>query len=354
VTGAERFLAACRSEPVDATPVWFMRQSGGSLPRYLELRRRHSVIEIARTPELSAEVAVTAAETLGTDAAVLFADIMLLAEAMGVALELTSAGPVVAAPIRTLADVERLRPIDASTDLAFVLEAIGRVRASLAGRAAVIGIAGGPFTLAGYLIEGGPSRDQLVAKRLLFAAPEVWQALMERISAATAAYVAAQVAAGADAVQVFDSWAGSLAPDDYDVAVAPWTGRILAAIRDAGAPALHYAASGSALLERLARGADVVSVDAAQSIAAARERLPAGVALQGNLDAARLAGGGRVVRDGTAAVLRAISGRPGHIFNTGGPVPRDTDPHVLRDIVRLVHDTTAGPIPSHVPLEAHA
>src|SRR3954470_18465991 len=166
VTGAERMLAACRGEPVDATPAWFMRQSGGSLPAYLAMHERHSVMEIARTPALCAEVTLGAAETLGTDAAVMFADVMMPVEAMGVEVELTSEGPVIAGPIRTAADVARLRPVNVEADLGFVLEAVGLVRRQLAGRAAVVGLAGGPFTIAAYMIEGRPSRDQMTARRL--------------------------------------------------------------------------------------------------------------------------------------------------------------------------------------------
>lgn len=340
MTGRERLLAACRSEPVDATPAWFMRQAGGSLPGYLALRERHSVMEIARTPELCAEVTATAAETLGTDGAVLFADVMLPVEAMGVDVRLESTGPVIDRPIRTAEDVARLRPIDVEADLGFVLEAIRRVRAGLGERAAVIGLAGGPFTIAAYLVEGGPSRDQLAAKRLLFAAPDVWTSLVERITEATVGYVTAQVRAGADVVQLFDSWAGALGPDDYDRAVAPWTRRILDAVTAAGAPVIHFAAAGSALLERLAAGASVVGVDAGQSLAAARARLD-GTAVQGNLDPARLAAPWPVVADGIDAVLAANGGRPGHVFNTGHAVPRDTPPERLRDVVAAVHERTA-------------
>jgi uroporphyrinogen decarboxylase len=341
MTGAERLLAACRREPVDATPVWFMRQSGGSLPAYLALREHHSVLEIARDPERCAEVTVGAAETLGTDGAVLFADILLGAEAMGVTLELTPAGPVIEHPIRTWADLARLRPIDPAADLGFVLEAIRLSRAALGGRAAVIGIVGGPFTVAGYLIEGGPSRDHLATKRLAFGAPELWAALQDRITAATVVYARAQVEAGAEIVQVFDSWAGALGPADYDRLVAPWSRRILAAIREVGVPAVHFVAAGAALLERLAAGADVVAIDAGQSLAAARRRLGDGVAVQGNLDPARLVAGRGALLAGVEAVLAEAGDAPGHLFNTGHAIPRETDPAVLRSIVGLVHDRTA-------------
>ena len=342
MTGAERLLAACRREPVDATPVWFMRQSGGSLPAYLALRERHSVIEIARTPVLCAEVTAGAADVLGTDGAVMFADILLPVEAMGVGLELTAAGPVIDRPIRTADDLARLRAVDVEADLGFVLEAIRLVRAALGDRAAVVGICGGPFTLAAYLIEGGPSRDQLAAKRVAFGSPEVWAALLDRLTDVSVDYVRAQAAAGAQIIQVFDSWAGALGPADYDRLVAPWTTRILDAVRSAGVPAIHFAAAGAALLERLAVGADVVSVDHGQSLAEARRRLGPPVAVQGNLDPARLAAGRSALVSGVEEVLTAAGSAPGHIFNAGHAVPRETDPTVLRDVVSRVHDRTAA------------
>ena len=341
MTGAERLLAACRAEPVDATPVWFMRQSGGSLPAYLAMRERHSVIEIARDPERCAEVSAGAAIALGTDGAVMFADIMLLAEAMGVELELTAEGPRIERPIRSLADVERLRPVDPATDLGFILDAIGRTRAALGSSAAVIGLAGGPFTMAAYLVEGGPSRDHRVAKSMLFGAPEVWAALLDRITEATIGYVAAQVAAGAQVIQLFDSWAGSLGPRDYDRSVRPWSARILGAIAGAGAPSIHFAAAGAALIERLGDGAEVVGIDSAQSLATARGRLGDGRGVQGNLDPARLLTGRKALETGVDEVLRDAGDAPGHIFNTGHAIARETDPAVLRSVVEMVHDRTA-------------
>ena len=342
MTGAERLLAACRREPVDATPVWFMRQSGGSIPAYLALRERHSVIDIARTPALCAEVTAGAAEALGTDGAVLFADILLPVEAMGVLLELTAAGPVIDRPVRTADDVARLRAVDVGTDLGFVAEAIRLVRSSLDDRAAVIGICGGPFTLAAYLIEGGPSRDHLATKRVAFGALDLWSALLDRLTDVSVDYVRAQAAAGAQVIQVFDSWAGSLGPADYDRLVAPWTARILDAIRSTGVPAIHFAASGAALLERLAAGVDVVSVDHGQSLADARRRLGPSLAVQGNLDPARLVAGRSALVAGVEAVLADAGGALGHVFNVGHAVPRETDPAVLRDVVSLVHERTAG------------
>ena len=340
MTGAERLLAACRGVPVDATPVWFMRQAGGSLPRYLALRERHSVLDIATTPTLCAEVSVGAADALGTDGAVMFADIMLPVRAMGLDVALTAEGPLVERPIAGADDLDRLRAVDVASDLGFILEAIGQARAGLDGRAAVIGIAGGPFTIAAYLIEGRPSRDQMGARRLAHADPATWSALLDHITTTTVEYVRAQVGAGAQVIQIFDSWAGSLSAADYGRLVAPWSSRILDAVHEAGAPVIHFAAAGSHLLDRLAVGADVVGIDSAQSLALARRRLE-GVGIQGNLDPARLAAPWPVARAGVDGVLDAAGRTPGHVFNVGHAVPRDTPPDRLRDIVRYVHDRTA-------------
>jgi uroporphyrinogen decarboxylase len=317
-----------------------MRQAGGSLPGYLALRARHSVIEIARTPELCAEVSATAATNLGTDAAVMFADIMLPVEAMGLALELRSDGPAIERPIRSSADLARLRQVDVAADLGFVLEAVAGVRAALGERAAVVGVVGGPFTLGAYLIEGGPSRDKLRARTAMLAEPGFWAGLLDALTDVSVAYVAAQARAGADAIQLFDSWAGVLAPADYERFVAPWTRRILAAIERAGIPSIHFAAAGASLLESLAIGATVVGIDGAQSLASARQRLGA-APVQGNLDPARLAAGWAAASEGVDRVLAENAGRSGHVFNSGHAVPRDTAPGLLRDVVEAVHERTA-------------
>lgn len=343
MTGAERLLAACRSQPVDASPVWFMRQSGGSLPAYRALRDRHSVLEIAHTPALAAEVALEAQRALGTDGAVLFADIMLPVEAMGVELELTSAGPRIERPIRGADDIARLRSVDVATDLGFVHDAVRLIRAGLDGAAAVIGLAGGPFTVAAYCVEGGPSRDLLTARRFALADPAAWADLMDRITDVTVAYVAAQVHAGAQVVQVFDSWAGVLAPNDYEAWAAPWSRRVLRAAREAGAPAIHFVAAGANLLERLAIDADVVSVDSAQPFGWARDRLGA-TAAQGNLDPARLTAAPATLRAALDDLLAANAGRLGHIVNTGHAVPADTPTARLAELVAMVHERTAGSV----------
>ena len=339
MNGAARFLAACGCEATDATPVWFMRQAGGQLPSYLALRERYSVMDIATTPALCAEVSVAAVDALGVDGAVLYADIMLLVQAMGVPVELTASGPVIERPVRSIDAVDGLRVVDTRTDLGFVLQAIGLVRGELAGRAAVIGICGGPFTLGAYLVEGTPSRDQLVARALIHREPATWHALMERLTLATIDYARAQVNAGADVVQVFDSWAASLTADEYRVHVAPWTRRILAAIAAAGVPSIHSVARSAPILDEIAAaGPSVIAIDSRQSLAAARQHLGTGQAVQGNLDPALVLAGAANLRAGARRVLDEVAGGIGHVFNTGEALPRDADPAILRDLVSFVHD----------------
>jgi uroporphyrinogen decarboxylase len=339
MTGEQRLLAAAHREPVDRTPVWFMRQAGGSLPRYLALRERHSIEEIATTPDLCAAVSLMPVEELGVDGAVMFADIMLPLGPMGVSLELTPAGPVVESPMRSAADVERLRPLEPEVDVAAVLEAIRIVRREVGGRAAVIGVCGGPFTLACYLIEGGPSRDQAEARTFMYREPDAWDTLMARLSVALADYAAAQVRAGAQLVQLFDTWVGCLGPDEYRRFVQPWVAPILERIAAAGAPTIHFGVGTAGILELMAEaGGDVMGIDSRQSLADAWQRLGPGRAVQGNLDPARLLAGWPAVESGADSVLEAAAGRPGHIFNLGHAAPRQADPAILRALVDHVHE----------------
>ena len=338
--GQDRLLAAARRQAVDATPIWFMRQAGGSLPRYLTLRERYSVEEIARTPDLCAEVSVMPVEAYGVDGAVMFADIMLPVAAMGMDLELTSAGPIIASPIRSAADVARLRQLDPETDLGPMLEAIRNVRRELAGRAALIGIAGGPFTLACYLIEGGPSRDQARAKAFMYREPAAWATLMDRLTDALCEYVVAQIRAGAQLIQVFDSWVGTLGVADYVRFAQPYTARVLAAGREV--PTIHFGVGTAAILEQLAAaGGDVIGIDSRQSLRQAWARVGPDRGIQGNLEPARLLAGWSVVEEGTRAVLAEVDGRPGHIFNLGHAAPRETDPGLLRELVAFVHEISS-------------
>ena len=336
----DRFLRACRREPVDATPVWFMRQAGRSFAGYRALRERYGILELAKTPELCAEVTLMPVRELGVDAAVLFADIMLPLEPMGVDLRIEpEVGPIIDRPIRSAADVDALRPFD-PTDVSFTLDAIRLVRRELDGKAAIIGFSGAPFTLACYLIEGRPSRDYAIAKAFMYRESAAWHRLMERLSTMVMAYLRAQVDAGAQAVQLFDSWVGGLGPADYAAFVQPHVRRIFAGID--GVPTIHFGTGTAALLELMAEaGGDVIGVDHRVSLAEAWRRVGHDRGIQGNLDAARLLAGWEATEAGARAVLDEAAGRPGHVFNLGHGVLPQTDPELLRRLVDFVHEQTA-------------
>jgi uroporphyrinogen decarboxylase len=336
----DRFLRACRLEPVDATPIWFMRQAGRSFAAYRNLRERYGILELAKTPDLCAEVTLMPVHELGVDAAVLFADIMLPLEPMGVGLRIEpEVGPIIDRPIRSAADVAALRAFDAA-EVSFTLDAIRLIRRELDGRAGVIGFSGAPFTLACYLIEGRPSRDFATAKSFMFREPAAWHDLMERLSVMVVAYLRAQVEAGADVVQLFDSWVGGLGPADYREFVQPHVGRIFAALEDV--PTIHFGTGTSALLELLAEaGGDVIGVDHRVSLADAWQRLGPERGIQGNLDAARLLAGWDATRGGARVVLDEAAGRLGHVFNLGHGVLPQTDTDLLRRLVDFVHEETA-------------
>jgi uroporphyrinogen decarboxylase len=340
-------VRAARREPVERTPVWFMRQAGRSLPEYRAIRERHAFFDINRSPELTAEVTLQPVRRHGVDAAVMFADIMTPVAAMGIDVELVEGvGPVVREPVRSARDVERLRVPDPDEAVAAVLEAIRIVRAELAPEQAVVGFCGGPFTVAGYLVEGKPSREFATVKTLMYSDPAVWHALMEKLADTFAAYLAAQVRAGADVVQLFDSWVGTLSPADYDEFVAPWSARILAAVE---APTIHFGTGTATLLGAMAAaGGDVIGLDW-------RIPLDAGWALageergvQGNLDPAVLLGPWERVEAAARDVVARARGRPGHVFNLGHGVLPGTDPDTLGRLRELVHAETAV-APSTVP-----
>jgi uroporphyrinogen decarboxylase len=341
MAGEGRFLAALRHEQPDATPVWFMRQAGRALAEYRALRERYPILTLAKTPELCAQVTLMPVRTFGVDAAVLFADIMLPLEPMGVSLEIQpDVGPIIHHPIRTRADVDRLRMIDPAAEVGFVMDAIRLVRGELAGKQAVIGFSGSPFTLACYLIEGRPSRDFAIAKAFMYREPAAWHALMAKLAEVVIRYLNAQVAAGAQVVQVCDSWVGALSPADYITYVQPYLARIFESVH--GAPTIHFGTGTAALLELMAdAGGDVIGVDARQSLDLAWQRVGFERGIQGNLDAARLLAGWDATRDGALDVLRRAANRPGHIFNLGHGVLPDTDPGLLAQLVELVHTESA-------------
>jgi uroporphyrinogen decarboxylase len=345
MTGAERLLAACRRQPADATPVWFMRQAGRSLAEYRKLREHYPIMTMAKTPELSTQITLMPVKELGVDGAVLFADIMLPLEPMGVSLEIQpDLGPVIHTPIRDMAGVQRLRPLEPEQGVPFVLETIRALRSELAdGRAAVIGFCGAPYTLACYLIEGRPSRDYALAKGLMLREPAVWAALMDRLTEGMIAYLQAQVAAGADVIQVFDSWIGALAPDDYERSVLPWMRKIFDALRPLGAPTIYFGTGNASLLEAMASaGSDLLSVDWRVRLGDAWQRVGLDRGIQGNLDPVRALAGWGAARDGMREVLASAAGRPGHVFNLGHGVLPETDPDVLKRLVEAVHAETAA------------
>jgi uroporphyrinogen decarboxylase len=344
MTGAERMRAACRLQPVDATPVWFMRQAGRSLARYRALRERYPILTLAKTPELCSQITLMPVEELGVDGAVLFADIMLPLEAMGVSLEIQpDLGPVIHSPIRGMDGVERLRPLEPEEGVPFVLETIRGLRSELSdGRAAIIGFCGAPFTLACYLIEGRPSRDYTQAKALMLREPAVWAALMDRLTNGMVDYLRAQVRAGADVIQVFDSWIGSLAPDDYERSVLPWMQRLFAEVATAGAPTIYFGTGTASLLELMAAaGSDLMSVDWRVRLDQAWQRIGFDRGIQGNLDPVRPVAGWQAAYAGMREVLAAAEGRVGHIFNLGHGVMPETDPDVLKRLVESVHVESA-------------
>jgi uroporphyrinogen decarboxylase len=336
----DRFLRTCRREPVDATPVWFMRQAGRSFAAYRALRERYGILELAKTPELCAEVTLMPVRELGVDVAVLFADIMLPLEPMGVGLRIEpEVGPIIDRPIRSAADVAALRTFDPA-EVSFTVDVIRLVRRELGSSAGVIGFAGAPFTLACYLIEGRPSRDFATAKAFMYREPAAWHDLMERLSVMVVAYLRAQVDAGADVVQLFDSWVGGLGPADYREFVQPYVRRIFDALTDV--PTIHFGTGTAALLELLSdAGGDVIGLDHRVSLAEGWRRVGHHRGVQGNLDAARLLAGWEATELGARAVLEEADGRPGHIFNLGHGVLPDTDTDVLRRLVDLVHEETA-------------
>jgi len=343
MTGRDRFLAAARREAVDRTPVWFMRQAGRSLPEYRALRERHDFMTMATTPELAVEATLMPVDRLGVDAAVLFADIMLPLASLGLEFVIQpGVGPIVPRAIRSAADVDRLTLLPAEEATAFVLEALRLLRVELGNQTALLGFAGAPFTLACYVIEGRPSREFPLAKALMYGEPAIWHRLMDRLTEMTIAYLRAQVGAGADAVQLFDSWLGLLDARTYESMVLPYTRRIFAAVEPL-APAIHFSTGTAVLLPQIAAsGCSVISVDWRMPLDEVWERVGAEIALQGNLDPSRLLAPWPAVEEGSREVLRQAAGRRGHIFNLGHGILPQTDPAILAEVVRLVHGEADG------------
>jgi uroporphyrinogen decarboxylase len=336
------FVRACRRQAVSHTPVWFMRQAGRSLPEYREIRAGVPMLEACRRPELVAEITLQPVRRHGVDAAILFSDIVVPVAAAGIDLDIVpGTGPVVAEPVRTAADVEQLRPITPD-DVPYVDEAVRALVAEL-GDTPLIGFAGAPFTLASYLVEGGPSRTHARTKALMYGEPKVWHRLCAGLAEITLTFLRVQVAAGASAVQLFDSWAGALSEADYRRFVLPHSSAVLRGLADTGIPRIHFGVGTGELLGAMGEaGADVVGVDWRTPLDAATERVGPDRAVQGNLDPCVLVAPWPVIEEEVRRVLAEGKAAPGHVFNLGHGVLPETDPDTLTRVVELVHRSTGG------------
>ncbi|MFT2015600.1 uroporphyrinogen decarboxylase [Streptomyces sp. 796.1] len=334
------FLRACRREPVPHTPVWFMRQAGRSLPEYRKVREGTAMLESCMRPDLVTEITLQPVRRHNVDAAIYFSDIVVPLKAIGVDLDIKpGVGPVVEHPIRSRADLEQLRPLTPD-DVKYVTEAMGMLVGEL-GATPLIGFAGAPFTLASYLVEGGPSRNHEHTKALMYGDPELWADLLDRLADITAAFLKVQIEAGASAVQLFDSWVGALAPADYRSSVMPASTKVFEAVAEYGVPRIHFGVGTGELLPLLGEaGADVVGVDWRVPLDEAGRRIGPGKALQGNLDPALLFAPRRAVEAATDEVLSAARDLEGHVFNLGHGVLPDTDPDALTRLVAYVHEQT--------------
>ncbi len=334
------FLRAARGEPVPHTPVWFMRQAGRSLPEYRKLREGVAMLESCMRPELVVEITLQPVRRYGVDAAIFFSDIVLPMKAVGVDLDIVpGVGPVVASPVETMADVEAIPDLDAS-HVPYITESVRTLVAEL-GATPLIGFAGAPFTVASYLVEGGPSKEHAKTKAMMFGAPDVWDALMRKIASISAAYLEVQVAAGASAVQLFDSWAGAMSPADYQQYVMPYSTSVLAAAGELGVPRIHFGVGTGELLGLMGEaGADVVGVDWRVPLAEGVRRV-GGRAVQGNLDPSLVFAPTELMLSRAAEVLDAGRAAPGHIFNLGHGVMPSTNPDQLARLTDFVHTHSA-------------
>jgi uroporphyrinogen decarboxylase len=333
-------VSACRRQPVSRTPVWFMRQAGRHLPEYRAARGDGSILDAVRRPEIACELTLQPVRRYGVDAAILFSDIVVPVHASGFGIDVeVGRGPVVEEPFRSAADLDRLRPLDPGADLGHVVETVRLVRSELTAAVPLIGFAGAPFTVASYLVEGGPTRTFAKIKSLVHAEPALWESLASRLSDLTVTFLRAQVEAGASVAMLFDSWAGSLSPSEYERFALPATCAVLRGIADLGVPTILFGVGTGELLPLMATaGADVVGVDWRVPIDTARDRLGDTVAVQGNLDPALCLAPWPVVAEAAREVLARAGVTPGHVFNLGHGVLPDTDPGILAALVDLVHD----------------
>lgn len=336
------FLQACRRKPVSYTPIWLMRQAGRYMKEYRALRKKYSFLEMCKTPDLAARVTLLPIQQLKVDAAILFADILLPLEPMGVDFEFAAnEGPVFHHPVREMKQVGKLRVIEPEEDLPFVMEAIRVVRRELEGRVPLIGFCGAPFTLASYVIEGGHSKNYLLTKGMMYRNRATWDSLMDKLSRVLIRYLNAQIRAGAQALQIFDSWAGCLSPSDYETYVLPYSKKVIEGVKKS-VPLVHFATMSSTLLEGMREaGGEVIGVDWRVDLGEAWSRIGYDKAIQGNLDPVVLLGPPEVIEREVKRVLERAEGRPGHIFNLGhGILPSTPVDHVAR-LVDRVHELSA-------------
>ena len=338
----DRFLRACRREPVDATPVWFMRQAGRYLPQYRALRQQYSLLQLCQNPELAVQVTLQPLEVIQLDAAILFSDLLLPFTPMGLDFDFVKGeGPSIADPVRSAADVGRLRTFEPRQALGHVLETIGLLRRELDGRLPLIGFGGAPFTLAAYAIEGGPSGNYLLTKTFMYSEPRAWHRLCGLFAETIVNYLKAQIEAGVQAIQIFDSWAGTLGRSDYREFALPHTKRIFEALAGHGVPLIHFGVGTTAILSDLAEaGGDVIGVDWRQPLDAAWTAIGPDRGIQGNLDPALLSAPRDRLLAATDDVLRRAGGRPGHIFNLGHGVLPGTPVEQVQALAAHVHETT--------------
>jgi uroporphyrinogen decarboxylase len=338
------FVRACKSQPVGRTPVWFMRQAGRYMPEYRAVRKQYSLLEICKKPALAAEVTITAAEILGVDAAIIFADLLLPLEVMGLPFHFSAGeGPVIEKPVRSTQDIAQLR-IDRAAELGYVAEAVGLVAKHFSGRVPVIGFCGAPFTLASYMIEGGGSRNYVHTKKMMYNSPAGWDALMRNLVAVTTDYSAEQVRAGADAIQIFDSWVGCLSIEDYSRYVLPHVRQMVKKLQKTGVPIIYFGTDSATLLPTMRQsGADVIGLDWRIPLDEGWQRLEYKCAVQGNLDPVLLFADWKELKSRAEDILRRTGGRAGHIFNLGHGILPETPVENVRDLAQFVRDcSTSG------------
>jgi uroporphyrinogen decarboxylase len=340
MNGSDRFLKACRMEPVDCTPVWFLRQAGRYMAEYRSIRERYRLLDMFKSPELAAQVTMQPVRAFSVDAAIIFADILLPLEGMGVGIEFAEGeGPVIHRPVRTMADAERLRVAHPEEHLGYVLEGLRLVRAEIDGKLALIGFAGAPFTLASYMIEGGSSRNFLLTKKVMYEHPRAWEIVMSKLAETLEAFLIAQHHAGAQVVQLFDSWVGCLAPADYRDYVLPYSRKVLQALQRANIPTIHFGTGTADLLPLMREaGGNVIGIDWRTYLDVAWKRLGDSVGIQGNLDPVTLLAPWQLLGKRAAEILDRASGRAGHIFNLGHGILPSTPVDSVKALADFVHE----------------